>query len=60
MPGCHDMKKGETYACTECGFEIKVTKECKEFGKGADECGCSAVGDTCCDITCCGKPLVKK
>jgi hypothetical protein len=54
------MKKGEVYTCTECGFEFKVTKECTDVAKGADTCGCSIEEDTCCEMTCCGEPLVKK
>jgi len=62
MPGCYDMKQGEVYACGECGLELKVMKACRDAAKGADtcDCGCSVEEDTCCEITCCGKPLVKK
>ena len=60
MPGCHDMKKGEVYACEECGLEIKIMKECKDAAKGADECACGCDEDTCCKIECCGEPLIKK
>jgi hypothetical protein len=56
MPGCNNMKKGEVYTCGECGLEIKVTRECKD-AKGTDAC---CIGEECCDIQCCGKPLVKK
>jgi hypothetical protein len=26
------MKKGEVYVCGDCGIELEVIKECKEFG----------------------------
>jgi hypothetical protein len=60
MPGCHDMKKGDIYVCGECGLELKVTRQCKDATKGADACGCGCEDDICCDLECCGKPLVKK
>jgi hypothetical protein len=60
MPGCHDMKKGEVYYCEECGLELKVMKECREASEGAETCGCHAESGTCCEITCCDKPLTKK
>jgi hypothetical protein len=60
MPGCHDMKKGEVYSCNECGFEFKVTKECKDVAKGAKACACSIDDEGCCEMTCCGEPMVKR
>ncbi len=37
-------KKGEKYACEDCGLVVTVD----------DECGCAA-----CDIVCCDKPMKK-
>jgi hypothetical protein len=54
------MKKGEVYACGECGLEIKIVKECKDATKDADSCSCCGEEDICCDITCCGEPLTIK
>ncbi len=59
MPGCGDMKQGEVYYCTDCGLELKVMKECREASQG-DTCGCDTEAETCCEITCCDKPLVLK
>jgi hypothetical protein len=60
MPSCNEMKKGEVYACGECGLELKVVKECKDAKKDADSCSCCGEEDICCDITCCGEPLTIK
>lgn len=50
------MKKGDVYVCKDCGFEIQVLKECD---CDADE-PCQEGQDQCCDIVCCGQPMVKK
>jgi predicted nucleic acid-binding Zn ribbon protein len=47
------MKLGQVYACEECGLELKVVKECKEFGKPDEECSCEVHGG----FECCGGPL---
>jgi hypothetical protein len=60
MPSCNEMKKGEVYACGECGLELKVVKECKDAAENAETCACCGEEDICCDITCCGEPLVIK
>ncbi len=46
---CHDMKKGQVYACEECGLEIKIVNECSECCGDDGECGCS--------FHCCGEEL---
>jgi len=38
MANCHEMKRGEIWACEECGLELQVVKECKDVGKPAEEC----------------------
>jgi hypothetical protein len=53
---CHDMKKGQIYACDDCGLELQVVNECKECGTPEDACGCEAH----CTFECCGKPLALK
>ncbi len=60
MAGCHEMKKGEVYGCDDCGFEFKVTKECKDLAKGGKGCTCETEAGDCCEMTCCGDPLVKR
>ncbi len=49
---CHDMKKGQVYACETCGLEIKILSECTECCNDEDQCGCS--------FTCCGDDLTLK
>jgi hypothetical protein len=45
MATCAQMKKGEIYACPDCGVELQVIKECADEGKcAADQCKL-----TCCD-----------
>ena len=56
MAGCHDMRAGEIYTCTECGIELQVVKECEHSDLPADQCGCHEDGGAC-TFTCCGKPL---
>jgi len=55
MPNCHEMRKGQVYACEGCGLELEVVKECKECGTPAEECGCEP-----CTFICCGKELKLK
>lgn len=52
MAHCHDMKEGMVLTCGDCGFELKVVKECKECGADVKECGCSE-----CTFVCCDKPM---
>jgi hypothetical protein len=59
MANCHDMRKGETYVCEDCGIELMVVKECKDVGTPTEECGCHPDKEPC-TFSCCGKPLVKK
>jgi hypothetical protein len=44
MATCAQMKKGEIYACPDCGVELQVIKECADEGK------CAAHQ---CKLTCC-------
>ncbi len=62
MPTCHDMRKGESYYCPECGIELLVTVECKDVGKAASDCSCLEDDpiQVCCAFNCCGKPLEKR
>jgi hypothetical protein len=60
MPGCHDLRHGEIYVCSDCGLELQVVKECRDVGKPAAECGCHEGHEHACTMTCCGKELVKK
>ena len=55
MPNCHELKRGQVYACEECGLELKVVEECEEFGTPAEECGCEP-----CTFVCCGEELKLK
>lgn len=60
MASCHEMKKGEIYTCPDCGLELQVVSECKDAGNdGACACGGEDEHEHC-NISCCGKPLVKK
>ena len=59
MPSCHEMKKGEVYVCKDCGLELQVIKECKDAGTSAKGCCSHSKGDSC-NLSCCGKDLVKK
>lgn len=59
MPNCHEMKNGDIYICEDCGMEIKVIKQCKDYGTPADNCTC-ATSKNHCALSCCGKDLVKK
>ena len=56
MLSCGSMKKGEIYKCQDCSFEIKVINECD---CDHDE-PCQDNQASCCDFTCCGKPMVRK
>ena len=60
MVTCHEMKKGEIYACKVCGLELQVIKECDDAGTPAEECGCHEDDNDPCTFLCCGSPLVKK
>ena len=52
MSNCHEMKKGQIYACKGCGLELKVVKECKECGISTEDCECEP-----CTFVCCGEEL---
>ena len=62
MASCHDMKKGEIYHCPDCGLELQVIAECTDCQKSSHDgsCECSEEDHDCCEMSCCGKPLVKK
>lgn len=49
MANCSEMKVGEIYTCEDCGFELKVLKECI----CGPDCNCES-------FSCCGKPLTLK
>jgi hypothetical protein len=51
MTSCHDLKKGQTLYCEDCGFEMQVTKECVKCG--SKETCCAGP----CTFECCGKVL---
>lgn len=57
MASCNEMKKGDVYACSACGFEFEVKNECN--CTDIDECAPQA-GHDCCDFECCGKTMEKK
>jgi len=52
---CGEMKLDEVYVCKNCGFELKVVKEC---GCGDDH-PCCREKDHCVYL-CCGEPLTRK
>lgn len=52
MPHCHEMKKGQVYACEECGLKLQVVDECTSCGTAVDECKHET-----CEFTCCNEPL---
>jgi hypothetical protein len=55
MSNCHEMKKGQIYACKGCGLELEVVKKCKECGISTEECECEP-----CTFVCCGEELKLK
>lgn len=57
MASCGDMKVGEVYVCSDCGFEVEVKKSCN--CKPEEPCH-PAQKDDCCDFQCCGKPMELK
>jgi len=59
MASCHEMRKGEVYACADCGLVLLVLKECRDVGQIADACGCHGE-DSHCVLTCCGMELVRQ
>lgn len=60
MASCHDMKKGETYVCRECGLELMVVTECRDSGKPVQSCNCHDDNHDNCSIACCGQDMEKK
>jgi len=59
MLNCQEMKNGDIYKCEDCGMEIQVIKQCKDFGTSTDKCTC-ATSESHCTLSCCGKDLIKK
>lgn len=55
MASCHEMKKGDTYVCNDCGIELQVTKQCKNFGISEE-----AHDHDTCNFICCEKEMVAK
>ncbi len=53
MLSCSELKKGQIYACEECGIRIQIVQECEDCGEDDPECGCVEG----CDFSCCGEPL---
>jgi hypothetical protein len=46
MAKCSEMKVGQVYVCRNCGFELKVLKECT----CGQDCSCEP-------LTCCDRPM---
>jgi len=55
MLNCHEMSSGNVYRCENCGLELQVVNECKEFGVPPEQCKCPP-----CTFVCCGEELKKK
>ena len=49
MPHCHDMKEGDIFVCLDCGLQIEVIKECKDYEPSKGECSCNECRFICCD-----------
>jgi hypothetical protein len=45
VTSCSEMKKGQIYACPDCGVELQVIKECSD----TDHCGLEQCKLVCCD-----------
>jgi hypothetical protein len=56
MAHCHEMQLGQVWWCKNCGFEIKVHKECKDRGDD----GAEACGEDCTGFECCGEEMELK
>ena len=54
MANCHEMELGDIYVCENCGLELQVAKECKEFGTPHEQCECSPCTFVCCGEACTG------
>lgn len=52
MADCSTMVKGDSYKCSDCGFEVQVTSECTSPES------CSEHSDQC-QLLCCGKEMAK-
>ena len=50
---CSELKEGQVIVCEECGFELKVTKECRDDTCTTDVCN---IGE----MMCCGEPMKLK
>lgn len=55
MLHCHEMKKGQIYACADCGLELQVIGECDSCTSPEGECAHEE-----CKFVCCDKELVLK
>lgn len=49
MSHCHDMKEGDIYVCSDCGLQIEVIKECRDFEPSQGECSCNECRFICCN-----------
>jgi hypothetical protein len=49
------MRNGQVYICKNCGIELKVMNECKDFGSPSEDCECPP-----CKFICCGEELELK
>ncbi len=52
------MKTGDIYVCKDCGLQLQVIKQCKDYGVPPEESSCCDTPEEC-ELTCCGKPLEK-
>jgi len=55
MPACRDMKKGDVFACKNCGLELQIVKECVDCGKPSSTCEYGP-----CTFVCCNEELQLK
>ena len=55
MASCHEMKQGDVYVCKDCGLELKVVAQCKNFGISEDDHDHAP-----CNFVCCEKEMVVK
>jgi hypothetical protein len=50
---CSELKEGQVLVCKGCGFELKVTKECRDDTCTTDVCSTG-------EMMCCGEPMKLK
>lgn len=55
MASCHEMKKGDVYVCKDCGLELQVVNQCKNYGISEE----AHEHDTC-NFVCCEKEMTVK